>query len=388
MTTQNARRIFLIPAILVFSLLSAGFTLSSSTFQTVRRITIQHNGRVKPLDTFAREMLRLVTGSDRFKSENPVRTVLSIIAEPEHWQDQPLIAIPFMPLREKLGLSRTTTHVSYNQVVETRALMRMLPAIVQKQGQEEKLSMLEQETMDVYERFVAFSGLLNQKLNLVPPPSGETWLPISESAGPIQAQWAAFLDALRAGRSEAIEPAAKALIASLRSANPAAVPAQWRIDLELFYNDSSPFHVARFIYLVAAVFLLFHTISKKKWWAAGTAVLAAGFLVHAAGIAMRVILGGRPPVSNFYETMLWLPFVTVAVSLIFERIYRVGYFGIASSILAMIVLTLADYLPLEPYLSPVVAVLRSNLWLTIYVLTVVASYGALSLAVGLAHIDG
>lgn len=120
----------------------------------------------------------------------------------------------------------------------------------------------------------------------------------------------------------------------------------------------------------------------------GMGALWIGFIIHAAGIAVRVILGGRPPVSNFYETMLWLPFVAVAISLVLERIYRAGFMGLASSMLAVIVLALADVLPLEPHISPVVAVLRSNLWLTVHVLTVVASYGALSLATGLAHIYG
>ena len=49
---------------------------------------------------------------------------------------------------------------------------------------------------------------------------------------------------------------------------------------------------------------------------------------------------------------------------------------------------LSDSVPLDASISPVVAVLRSNLWLTIHVLTIVASYGALALATVLAHIYG
>ena len=51
-------------------------------------------------------------------------------------------------------------------------------------------------------------------------------------------------------------------------------------------------------------------------------------------------------------------------------------------------LTLAAHVPLDSSITPVVAVLRSNYWLTIHVLTIVASYGALALAVVLAHIEG
>jgi len=113
-----------------------------------------------------------------------------------------------------------------------------------------------------------------------------------------------------------------------------------------------------------------------------------GALLHAAGIVLRMIIGGRPPVSNFFETMLWLPFVGVVLALVFERIYRADLFALAASVLAAIMLVLADLVPLDSGISPVVAVLRSNLWLTIHVLTIVASYGALDLAAVLAHFYG
>jgi len=76
--------------------------------------------------------------------------VLSSIAHPEHWQEQPLIAIPFRPLRDALGLNPATTHVSQSELIATRTLMRLLPPIVAKQERDEKLSMLEQETLEAF----------------------------------------------------------------------------------------------------------------------------------------------------------------------------------------------------------------------------------------------
>jgi len=127
-------------------------------------------------------------------------------------------------------------------------------------------------------------------------------------------------------------------------------------------------------------FAISRTIGMAAFW--------IGALLHAAGIVLRMIIGGRPPVSNFFETMLWLPFVGVVLALVFERIYRADLFALAASVLAAIMLVLADLVPLDSGISPVVAVLRSNLWLTIHVLTIVASYGALDLAAVLAHFYG
>lgn len=371
-----------------------------SALKTIRHVAIQHNGRHKPVDSFAWETLKLITGSSRVNQEDPAVTVLSIMAWPEAWQAQLLLSVPFKPLREQLGLAPKITHVSYNELLATRKLMRMLPAIVQKQQRDEKLTMLEQETMDLYERFVTLSALFEQNLELVPPPSGSgphaSWLPIFEPAGYPRAQqealrnaWTSFLQAAREGEAAAVEQTAHALSQTLRAANPSSYPASWRLTLEVLYNHVTPFRVARALYVAACVLLLLG-LRKARQRAAmiGMVLLSIAAALHAGDMAIRVILGGRPPVSNFYETMLWLPFVGVVLALIFERIYRMRYFGIAASMLAAITLALADRVPLDSSIAPVVAVLRSNLWLTIHVLTIVASYGALALATVLAHIYG
>ncbi len=437
--------LFMVP---VFAWSDARAALPSEALATIRRIAIQHNGRIKPFDSFARETLQLITGTPRVGHEDPVATVLSIMADPEHWQQVPLISVPFIPLREALGmvppptasaiggsatagrprgpavgggmerpqaapvgtpiahpasggvpgLGRKATHISYSDLVATRKLMRLLPPIVGKQQREEKLSMLEEETMDVFQRFVALSGLLEQKLNLVPPASAtdRVWLPILEPTGyapqqqeMIRAAWAACLRVVRNAQPEAVTASARHVAQALQDLNPPAYPAPWRLSLEVFYNWFGPFRVARLVYLLAAIVLLLGLSSSASRWASlGLGVCWAAWFVHGVGIALRVVIGGRPPVSNFFETTLWLPFVGVTIALIFEQVYQARYLALAASFLAAITLVLADHLPLDSSISPVVAVLHSNLWLTIHVLTIVASYGALALATVLAHVYG
>jgi cytochrome c-type biogenesis protein CcsB len=368
------------------------------TLQVVRRIAIQHNGRHKPFDGFARETLQQITGESRVDGADPVETVLSIIASPEEWQAKPLLSIPFGPLREPLGMDAKSRHISYNDLVASRKLMRMLPPIVQKQQREEKLTMLEQETMDAFDRFVVFSRLVDQQLELVPPPAGadRSWLSIAEPAGHpdpqqqlLRSTWSAFVSSIRQGDPSAMAASAAQLRDTLRSVNPSAYPAPWRLELEVFYNHAFPFRIAQLLYAIAVLGLAIGLArNAPPAAAAGFVALWAAFAIHAAGIALRVVLGGRPPVSNFYETTLWLPFVGVLIALVFERVYRVKYFAMAAALLALITLFLSERLPLDPSISPVVAVLRSNLWLTIHVLTIVASYGALALATVMAHVYG
>ena len=101
--------------------------------ETMRLVAIQHNGRHKPFDSFAREALDQLSGTPRPNGQDPVVTILSMIADPEAWHAAPLISVPFKPLREGLGMPLTDSRISYDGLLATRKLMRMLPPIVQKQ---------------------------------------------------------------------------------------------------------------------------------------------------------------------------------------------------------------------------------------------------------------
>jgi len=377
----------------------ASAEIPRSALETIRRVPIQHGGRIKPFDSFARETVKQITGASTIDGEDPVKTLLQIMAEPEPWQAKPLIEVPFRPLREPLGMDPKARHISYTDLVATRKLMRMLPAIVQKQQRDEKLTILENETMDAFGRFVTFSNLVEQRLELVPPcvKSERVWQPILQAEGcaqdvqeKLRVSWNTLMQAVRAGAPEAINTAASHLSQRLFDMSGQALEhAPWRPRLEVWYNRIGFFRIAQIAYLIAAALLLVGLwAGRAPLSAAGLGVLIASALVHVAGIVMRVVLGGRPPVSNFFETMLWLPLVAVMISLVLERLYRVGYIGLSAALVAAITLVLADYVPLDPSITPVVAVLRSNLWLTIHVLTIVASYGALALATMLAHVYG
>lgn len=403
MNKHRAKTLMIAVALLarpVFSYAQSKPALSREAIQAVNQIIVQHAGRHKPFASFSREVLDAITGHPQWAGEEPSQTVISIIADPDSWNQEEMVAIPFVPLREPVGMNPKSKRISYSDLVASRKLMRLLPAIVQKQQQDEKLSMLENETMDAFQRFVTLSNLLDQKIEAVPPVSGQgSWLSISEPEGypgekqmQFRQSWSALLSAVKRNDSPVVAAAAREFSAAMRQANPSAYPEAWRINLELFYYQAAPFVLARLLYLFAAIgigmSLAWPKEKKGMRKRIGFALLAAAFLVHTAGIALRVIIGGRPPVSNFFETMLWLPYVAVLAALVFERIYKAKYFAIAASILAFIVLLLADYVPLDSSITPVVAVLRSNLWLTIHVLTIVASYGAIALAAVLAHIYG
>src|SRR5207302_1938214 len=97
---------------------------------------------------------------------------------------------------------------------------------------------------------------------------------------------------------------------------------------------------------------------------------------------VRIIISGRPPVTNMYETVIWVAFMSGIFSLVLELIYKKKVFALAGALVATLGLVLADQLPLalDPKINPLVPVLRSNFWLTIHVITIVSSYGGGALA--------
>jgi ABC-type transport system involved in cytochrome c biogenesis permease subunit len=113
-----------------------------------------------------------------------------------------------------------------------------------------------------------------------------------------------------------------------------------------------------------------------------------GFLLQVAGFAARVAIAGRAPVTNMYESVVWVAFGTILFALIFEAIYRSRYFLLGAVPVAVISLILADTqtLALDRSIHPLVPVLRDNFWLTTHVLTITLSYAAFALALGIGHL--
>jgi cytochrome c-type biogenesis protein CcsB len=106
------------------------------------------------------------------------------------------------------------------------------------------------------------------------------------------------------------------------------------------------------------------------------------------GFYLRIGLSGRAPVGNMYETVIFVAFMAALFALILELIYRRAVIALAGAAVASLALILADQLPLalDPKISPLVPVLRTNYWLTVHVVTIVSSYAAGTLAWGLGNL--
>jgi ABC-type transport system involved in cytochrome c biogenesis permease subunit len=170
---------------------------------------------------------------------------------------------------------------------------------------------------------------------------------------------------------------------------PVENPSTALLNMELMFNRVQPFMWAWVVMLFAVVAL---TVAMATHWrfayglGLGLYLVSMGF--QCFGFLVRISISGRPPVSNMYETVVWVAFMSTVFALVLELIYRKRVIALAGAMVATLGLVLADQLPLalDPKISPLVPVLRSNYWLTIHVLTIVSSYAGGTLAWGLGNI--
>lgn len=210
--------------------------------------------------------------------------------------------------------------------------------------------------------------------------------------------WAGHDPAGRRSAETALTTAAESFFETVRRVSnrfhPAGVPDT--AALELWFNRTNPFRWAWVLGLLAALLLAVSISTAGRWPRMGRGLYLTGLLAHAgclawsvAGFYCRVRISGRPPVSNMYESIIWVSFMTAVFALVLEAIYRRGFIGLAGAHVSSLGFVLADQLPLtfSPALQPLQAVLRSNYWLIIHVLTIVSSYAAFALAWALGNLN-
>lgn len=160
-------------------------------------------------------------------------------------------------------------------------------------------------------------------------------------------------------------------------------PSLWQLKLESSYYRYPLIPVALSLYLFAAIAL---AIGSRPLRILGGCSLIGAFLIHSLLLLLRCVILGRPPVANMFETVLYVPWISVFVSGILWWKLRNLWLPVCSSLVSIILLLLLQWTQLESSLENVQAVLDSNFWLSLHVLLIVGSYGVFVLAGILGHL--
>ena len=375
-------------------------------FKPLSLIPIQEGGRVKPFDTFCRESVRFVTGSEGFEGKNAVETVLDWTTHPQAWDDKPFILIENLDFRALIGTPKDQKRVTPSFLMNHEGFISYAKTSYAKQQKKMTLDPKEKEALSVFGRLQRYEDIKSgQALALIPVANPQTlkWGTIGDLNRSYHENKAAMPDA-----ALAVLQAFASVLNSYdhgdsakfldQSRNFSQILAQiggkddadpGKMKLEVQFNALKPFRWAWIIHLGALFFMgLSFLLGVRALFIPGFALFIGGIGMSLYGFVLRCLIAGRPPVSNMYESLIWVTFGMTIFALVFELIFKPRLIALAGSALAVIGFILADNVPtiLDPSIQPIEPVLRSNFWLTIHVLTITLSYAAFLLSLGVGHV--
>jgi ABC-type transport system involved in cytochrome c biogenesis permease subunit len=163
------------------------------------------------------------------------------------------------------------------------------------------------------------------------------------------------------------------------------------IPLEVTFYRLGFFRYALMLFVLSFVVVALSWLKPESRVAWGASVLSvippAALLV--AGITMRCVIRGRPPVTTLYETILFVTAVAVVVGLIVELMNRRRIAVAVAAALGLAGMFLANRYEAKEAVDTmpaVIAVLDTNFWLATHVTTVTMGYSAGLLAAAIAHL--
>jgi ABC-type transport system involved in cytochrome c biogenesis permease subunit len=160
------------------------------------------------------------------------------------------------------------------------------------------------------------------------------------------------------------------------------------ISAEIRFNRLRPFQWAWVVMLLASANFAIRLAGGPRVFSLfGYLLGGVALALQIYGFATRVRISGWAPVSNMYETVVFVAFMAGVFSLVLELLYRKKVLVLTGSLVATFGLILADNLPLDSGIGQLVPVLRSNYWLTVHVVTIVCGYAAGALAWGMGNVS-
>ncbi|MEM1278507.1 MAG: cytochrome c biogenesis protein CcsA [Cyanobacteria bacterium P01_H01_bin.152] len=376
--------------------------------ESLRSLTVQLDGRKKPLDTVAQETVAKIHGATTHKlvdgtREDALSTYLAMWFNTRNWNEEPFVLVSYRPLKEVAGLALERKQFTFQELMANRDLAAIVSEAHRKELNDEDLNRNEREALTIESRLnLLYQSVGDRSLPIVPHPDDRKgkWgsldaaakLYTPEQAAPLLAAFAMMQQTLLQGGATHI-PMVASLAAQLKTGlqqlSPDIYPANAVMNREVHFNHFHPFAKAWQLYAIAFTVLL---VSQwiKRWPLYWTAIgfFTTGIAVQTYGFFLRMQIADRPPVTNMYESVVWVGFGIMAIGLLLEVFSQKRFYLLAAAPLSVVCLVLADSLPavLDPSIAPLVPVLRDNFWLSIHVPTITLSYASFALALGVGHV--
>ena len=359
-------------------------------------------GRMKPVHTFASELVRKVAQTDTFKNMEPSQVLLSIIENPRLWFEVPVIYLQKSgnkQIRQLLNVPDTAKYARLSDFILPNGTYKIREQVAEAQKTKIQ-NKFETDLIKIDRRVgLLYSAIGGGIMRIYPIPNEENnkWVSQPETLNAgfkgtdsvfVRQSLPVYLQLLQASKKSGDYTETNKVLDGIkkfqRKFGSKVIPSQDKIDLEIAYNKFSIFSNLSIGYGIVGILLIILVIAQiflsnkiLSYLIKGLiAIVIVLFTFHILGLLSRWYISGNAPWSNAYEAIIFVAFATMLFGLLLGKksALTIG----ATTFLVSIILTFAHQNWLDPEIANLQPVLNSW-WLLVHVSIIVASYGPFSL---------
>jgi ABC-type transport system involved in cytochrome c biogenesis permease subunit len=386
-------------------------------FDTLGKVPVSEDGRIKPLDSVARNALLMVSQKqslvddmllpeDNGVEQPAIVWLAEVISGRPESRERKVLRIDDPDVLGLLGKTPEDGKFYSLNDMNVPTGEKQQPAYLEidrlareaQNKRDDLRSQFEDHVIGLRRQIAVMIELQSMATPFVVPPvkQGDEWAPIVESAEgrfstaardrEAGTTWLTMMNALRDDKPEAFNDALAEHLALKQD----FVPAKARkAAFEQGYNRYAPFAKGIALYILAGLMGLFAMLLRPvlpkagytALWRSGLGILLVVFVLHTAALVIRIWLQGRPPVTNLYSSAVFIGWGIVGGAIILEKITKLGVASLAASTAGVSTLIVAHHLSKDGDTMGVMqAVLDSNFWLGTHVITITLGYSATFLA--------
>jgi cytochrome c-type biogenesis protein CcsB len=321
------------------------------------------SGREKPLFVLASETMKYMTGSEKVGDLSATiafcKLSLKAFGMPIELPVQ--IKVDHVDVRKVLGMGENQTSIPVTE------LMGKSSIVEQEINKTKENNGYKKELNKVKGRLSTYNAIIGARAWTVPvKEEGKmTFVPLAE-----------FLTESRVteARNKGINPVSY-LFEKAKEDYLSINGEKYLLELRYF-----KWNLFLWALLSSLLAIIFFVLMKNK--IPGAVLTGMSLIFQFTAISIRVMISGRAPITNMYETVMFSGLGALVIGLIIYIMRKDLLFilaGLACNILSLMMMKFANGM-LDEGISPLVPVLRDNFWLSTHVTTVILSYAALALS--------
>lgn len=364
-------------------------------------------GRMKPLNTYSSEMLRKLSKSATYEGLTSDQVLISMLENPVIWYSVPIIQLKRGndSIRHVAGVSEDQKFVALTNFFDMEGNYKLAPYL-EKAYLSAIPSQFDKDFIETDRRVnLLYNALQGELVRIFPIPEDDNnkWISYPEAAESsltgMDSVYVAqilpmYMTSLRKAKETGDYLQAEQLLSSIKSYQERfgaeVIPSDNKLNAEVLYNKYDVFNnLYTWYMLVGSLMLVFVIVQIFRDSKIIRGLITASFVItwglfvlHTIGLIARWYISGHAPMSDAYESMIYVAWATMLFGLVFGR--KSDLTVAATAFITSMILMVAHWNWMDPSIANLEPVLDSY-WLMIHVSVIVASYGpfAIGLILGI-----